>query len=138
MEDDIKKMELKPCPFCGGKAIISERYCPGISNNHYWVECIDKHRCCEQHNEYRTKARAIEAWNRRKTMTNWISVNDKLPEEYEDVLVYVKNGNINRTWYDGHGFRNATSKRTTWYRPESVTHWMPLPESPKEEEDAIN
>lgn len=60
--------ELKPCPFCGGKAVVSERYIPGIANRkHYWVECIEKTRCCEQHNEYRTKVKAIEAWNRRES-----------------------------------------------------------------------
>lgn len=52
---------------------------------------------------------------------NWISVKDRLPEDEEThVLVYRENGWIEiwpRRYF--HTFR--------------VTHWMPLPEPPKED-----
>ena len=52
--------ELKPCPFCGGKATIME-------NNHYtdmWtVMCKN---CYSEIDRYHTKESAIEAWNRRE------------------------------------------------------------------------
>lgn len=66
-------------------------------------------------------------------MSEWISVKDRLPEEFVDVLAYLKNGKINRTWRDKVGFRNATSKKVRWYSDGSVTHWMPLPEPPEVE-----
>ena len=61
----------------------------------------------------------------------WISVDERLPNTNENVLVYVKGfpcfvytymgGN---EWEDDYGY---------WHRTEdaNVTHWMPLPEAPK-------
>ena len=57
-------MELKSCQFCGGEAVIVEWYIHGIANKkHYRCECKQ----CRSRSgwEYKTKARAIEAWNRR-------------------------------------------------------------------------
>lgn len=57
--------ELKPCPFCGGKAYISKEDCYGYDDNDYMVFC-DK--CGLQLGftmQYDTEAEAIEAWNRR-------------------------------------------------------------------------
>lgn len=71
-------------------------------------------------------------------MTEWISVKDRLPEIGQEVLVfrpyahihYDKNITIDarsgseRMVYDG--------ARHDWHKPNYVTHWMPLPEAPKE------
>lgn len=51
--------ELKPCPFCGGKAIVDmDEYC-----------CWDWHAWCFNCNcdvgHYATEEEAIEAWNTR-------------------------------------------------------------------------
>ena len=66
----------------------------------------------------------------------WISVKDRMPKIGERVLVYdtfwrdvyilclmqnVNDGNIR--WYN---------RDTGWYVGDDVTHWMPLPEPPKE------
>lgn len=73
----------------------------------------------------------------------WISVKDRLPETCQDVI-YV---------YTGHDFKNLAVKRymtighydedeKIWYvrylfasiplsKEIEITHWMPLPESPK-------
>ena len=52
--------DLKPCPFCGGKAIL------GIDENDrkrpYFVYC-DK--CNNSTAFYKSKRKAVEAWNRR-------------------------------------------------------------------------
>jgi len=71
-------------------------------------------------------------------MSNWISVNDRLPEEYYGVLVLDANGNIHIAWhslsfkdnfkesiYENEGDIKISIKR------RNVTHWMPLPEPPK-------
>ena len=50
--------ELKPCPFCGGKAEILV-----FEGERVYIEC--KRHCCEQAIIYPNKELAIEAWNRR-------------------------------------------------------------------------
>ena len=58
-------------------------------------------------------------------MTNWISVEDKLPDIGQGVLVYRSDKvfdefNITVTKFDKHGFDLS-----------NVIYWQPLPESPK-------
>ena len=63
-------------------------------------------------------------------MGEWISVKDRLPEKIGEYLVvyescYVRESSYIRIslFYEGHfNFKFGT-----------VTHWMPLPEPPKEE-----
>lgn len=52
--------ELKPCPFCGGRAVLQE-------NNHYtdvWSAMCRN--CYSESDRYHTIESAIEAWNRRE------------------------------------------------------------------------
>jgi hypothetical protein len=69
-------------------------------------------------------------------VNGWMSVKDRLPEhlglianevivctEYEEVKTAVRKMD---GWID---IENRLEKKTSW-----VTHWMPLPEPPKEEE----
>lgn len=53
--------ELKPCPFCGGKAVF-DTVSPGAGNPRGFVRC--ENRCCEMCFVL-NKHQAIEAWNRR-------------------------------------------------------------------------
>ena len=48
-------MELKPCPFCGGRATLE-------GNDYFWVECTS---CDAMTRGSEDKQKAIEAWNRR-------------------------------------------------------------------------
>lgn len=58
--------QLKPCPFCGGKASLIKTLC--IDNNYqgYFI-----HHCCDitvapiDTSSFPTEERAIAAWNRR-------------------------------------------------------------------------
>ena len=60
-------------------------------------------------------------------MAEWFSVKEKLPEPYVDVLTYrAKNGY----------FEVAHRLKSRWWcesRRNHVTHWMPLPEPPENE-----
>ena len=60
----------------------------------------------------------------------WISVRDRLPEEETEVLCYLGNA----LWK---GIVVAFRRHGDWYfdgwKCPTVTHWMPLPEPPKEE-----
>ena len=62
--------ELKPCPFCGGKAF------PNIDLRKHWIECRE---CCAESGCYRTEAEAIDAWNARAERTCRIVEYDEAP-----------------------------------------------------------
>ena len=56
-----EKVELKPCPFCGGEAHPDNTWI--LSGARKWVvHCI---KCGASIGFYETKKKAIEAWNRR-------------------------------------------------------------------------
>lgn len=61
----------------------------------------------------------------------WISVNDRLPDPLEDVLVIDSNGNIFISWVKEFG--NGRFAYENRGDITHITHWMPLPEPPKEE-----
>lgn len=64
-------------------------------------------------------------------MPRWISVEERLPEAHKNVLVYVTNPigwwNVEIDWMDEQGW--VCSADSEWH---TITHWMPLPEPPKE------
>lgn len=55
-----KLPQLKPCPFCGGKAQLKPM--GGKGSTHAWIECS---KCEAEINWYTTLEAAIEAWNQR-------------------------------------------------------------------------
>ena len=74
-------------------------------------------------------------------MGEWISVNVRLPGEYKDVLIYGEKvldkplvgyyipewGHIRWTGMSRDGY--------LYFYDKDITHWMPLPEPPKGEND---
>jgi len=64
-------------------------------------------------------------------MSNWIPIEERLPEAWENVMIYDgydiftgriskrRNGALSVTYITGHTNNNG------------ATHWMPLPEPPK-------
>lgn len=62
-------------------------------------------------------------------VTHWISIKDRLPVEDESVLIYTFTGaRYVATRFDNRFFVGATAS----FVKEDVTHWMPLPEPPKD------
>ena len=55
--------ELKPCPFCGGRAVLNggEKISEG-GGDYWWVQC---HECFASTHGNADRETAIEAWNRR-------------------------------------------------------------------------
>ncbi len=80
-------------------------------------------------------------------MSEWISVKDRLPdkeleevkkqfpgEEDVEVIVVIAGAKVaTALFYDGHGFRDEFFNGPDT-NPYCVTHWMLLPEPPKEGE----
>lgn len=58
------KYELKPCPFCGGKAVLKTDYYKPPDNRYIdYVECEG---CKTASNFYAGWGPAVAAWNRRE------------------------------------------------------------------------
>jgi hypothetical protein len=79
--------------------------------------------------------------------SGWISVNDRLPELNQDVLVYavgkidgfiekhaieICNRFIQRIFPSSPGQEMWSSPYQYFHTDYEITHWMPLPEPPKE------
>lgn len=73
-------------------------------------------------------------------MSKWLSIEDRLPEKQNDVLMYFASGNM------AVGFWHDQDEYITFWRAYTddefytdcdcmPTHWMPLPEPPKEEKE---
>ena len=67
------------------------------------------------------------------TVQEWISVDDRLPEDNSDVLAYLRDGDKGRIY-------PANYAKGVWFDcifdipvTNATTHWMPLPEPPKGE-----
>ncbi len=56
--------ELKPCPFCGGKAELVTSQAFEWCDRYYYVRCASEE-CEKRTHLYDRTHEAIEAWNRR-------------------------------------------------------------------------
>lgn len=60
-----------------------------------------------------------------RKQSQWISVEERLPDEQGRFLIVDKEGQMNTAFY---------TPRFGWFshfRIKNITHWMPLPEAPK-------
>lgn len=66
-----------------------------------------------------------------KTMSEWISVKDRLPEEFVSILVYMPDEAPMPTVREGY-LTECGFMVPALLQHIPVTHWRPLPEPPKE------
>lgn len=69
------------------------------------------------------------------TLQQWIPVSERLPEPFVSVLVHMPEERPCPTVYEGFLTKNGALYAAHFEREHSeVTHWMPLPEPPKDVE----
>lgn len=64
---------------------------------------------------------------------NWISVKDRLPENGKDEIG-IPVLTINEFGSMQVAVCGLSHGEIEWYEADNVTHWMPLPEAPKDNE----
>jgi len=98
--------------------------------------------CKTGSNEPRTKAVLNETADAIEELLaavpHWISVEDELPENHKNVLCCGAKGGMFVGWVSG--IATVSNGKTIAFahggEGRCITHWMPLPESPKEVRDA--
>lgn len=72
--------------------------------------------------------------DKREKKNEWICVDDALPEPFISVLVYMPGEKPCQTVHEGFISRIEKVWHAGYFdrEPGEVTHWMPLPEPPKE------
>ncbi len=74
----MSEIKLKPCPFCGGEAIIYEN----DEDDEYMIGCKN---CCaaEPMTEWASKENAIAQWNTRKPVERVLGRLEEEKEKYD-------------------------------------------------------
>ena len=67
------------------------------------------------------------------TVQEWISVDDRLPEEKVNCIVHYKHAYCDNDGYWAIGFCFYDGEKFQFDPAYKVTHWMPLPTPPKGE-----
>lgn len=67
------------------------------------------------------------------TVQEWISVDDRLPEEKVNCIVHYKHAYCDNDDYFAIGVCFYDGEKFHLYPAYKVTHWMPLPQPPKGE-----
>ncbi len=66
-----------------------------------------------------------------KDQRGWVSIKEKLPEPNQKILTASKDGRIFYTMFSKGQFKHSFKCILSVHDHDNVTHWMPLPESPK-------
>ena len=124
--------ELKPCPFCGGKAAIYELKCG------WYVDCSDDDNCSHnpsQQNGIHMKQDAIDNWNTRAPQSEWVSVDAELPKDGQSVNFEVDSDGSKNQHLHGKVLGGTYDKVNDCFCTPGVafyaTRWTPSPELPQ-------
>ena len=96
-------------------------------------ECGKEHRqlaeWLEDYKELKEHFQSLPDW-----LPVWVSCEEAMPEEHDDVLVAMKSGKY-KSIHIGYAYNSGDwmIDGEFWYEEgdPSITHWMPLPEMPK-------
>ena len=117
--------ELKPCPFCSSSHIKIERQGCGYDGcGNEWGKGKPTCQNCG------ASAEDVYNWNKRDS--GWISVEDRLPEHFDPVIICYDGIVMHKTHFydisDG-SFKDCSGNYTP---TDKKTHWRNLPQPPKE------
>ena len=146
--DEIKK--LLTCPWCGEQMRFDG------DSVHVWYQCdncwanspkarrVWKNEKSNKENWNKNKANALLLIRKSEAKkSRWISVEERLPEGNADVIVYIQHPISGHCWMkiahhvsemgldecvDDEWWLDGSGETVSY-----VTHWMPMPEPPKEE-----
>lgn len=137
--------ELKPCPFCWKPAEMESR-----KYSRFAVICSNELCGCAFTDWHDSEVEAVAQWNTRAPQSEWISVDDKLPEKlvnvlvkqiYQDEIMLAYISACGKLWIEC--CENACVNGDAWLSKEickvtdsedylKITHWMLLPPLPKD------
>lgn len=113
-----------------------------LKNMRLFMQIEDENNDCKfTEDDYKANEMAIQTLEK-QINGRWISVNDRLPEEFEDVLVAlsgkIRGGTCDGEYRDdicvGYYGYNRWHNHTNLYDCK-VNYWMPLPKPYKESEE---
>jgi Lar family restriction alleviation protein len=114
--------ELKKCPFCGYEAVLETMTVrKGWEADAHCNGCLASFHTITYDTEEEAIAAAMAGWNQR--VGGWIPVSERLPEHDSCVLTYSPRYGMDVDYY------NSKLYQPIWI---DITHWMPLPQLPKE------
>ena len=120
---DLREQAEHYCKHCSEKS--GEHLC-GYKGDQY---CGPK-ACLDAADAIEDLENKLNLWRQDK-ISRWIPVTERLPEVYETVLTYGKHG-VLVDYYSG--VKSELGNPLFMIMGAKVTHWMPLPEPPKEGE----
>ena len=93
---------------------------------------------CPESEVYISGEACIDCIVKRQPVVNrWISVEDALPDALQNVLVCTDINTVTVAWINGDGwtFADTGGGHTENWGFDDVKYWMPLPETPKEDDN---
>lgn len=139
------KIDLLPCPFCGKPdtakiTTVSECECMDnpteFDETHYGAVCSFVVGGCGASTGwyYETPEEAAKAWNTRAY--GWIPCSERIPEKSTYVLISAQGHRVTAFYDSVKGVFMLTETEGLFYSMNAVTHWMPIPDMPKAEDEA--
>lgn len=138
MKGKIEMRKIDTCPYCGCEEAYVESYEHHVGATRYRV-CCPKCGVYLDSGYWQTADRAIEAWNNRSNSMWWLPTAKQKPfNEYgegKSVLTVDTLGLMRIAEYVGGVWQTPDGEPITNTKVFPITHWMPLPEPPKEEKE---
>lgn len=132
----MQDCNLKPCPFCGRSPDVYQAPetmilmgMPYFDGD--WI-CLCLH-CRQSAVGGKKYSDVVKKWNRRAP--KWFSVDKVLPSKEMYVLGFDEKEHCNYTNLYFYTDTQEFCDKMYPGKPVSITHWIPYPDEPKEEDD---